>query len=527
MAGRSIMAGFDGATWRLLDVLIERGLMPRLKELKETGTFGLLRSTDPPVTGPAWVSMVTGVGPGTHGVFDFTLPGRDLFQRSPASTGAIAVSTIYEKLSPAVILNLPVSYPPLTANPTITSLMTGASGPLHPRELMERPWGGNYRVVPDASLLREGKIAEYLGDVRALEKVRFEALKNLWQHEEWKLMLVVFSGSDWASHAAFGPLLAEAGAVPEGEALFADLDSYLGWMVEHLEKEDHLLLVSDHGFGVKKGFFLVNEWLAREGWMELRSASERKSIHAFDAALHKKDAPGGEKPPKAAISRCRAPGLLGRAWRRLYREGLEKWNPRLEAEESGTKAIAPSAEQRGIYVNDSERFQGGKVAPAERPKIAAELARKLSTLEDPDGDRLFEWVRPAHEVYSGPLAEAGPDLLFDAPEWECSAALSLFHLDCFQKEEIGGHEPEGVVLAIGENIKPEELSGMNIVDVAPVLLHWAGEPVPAHMEGRVPPALALDVDVEESAAWPLPERSGASDEENEVAQRLKGLGYLG
>ena len=71
------------------------------------------------------------------------------------------------------------------------------------------------------------------------------------------------------------------------------------------------------------------------------------------------------------------------------------------------------------------------------------------------------------------------------------------------------------------------MEGMNIVDVAPVLLYWAGEPVPSHMEGRVPPALDLGAEVEEGSAWSLPERSGVSDEENEVAERLKGLGYLG
>lgn len=527
MVGRSIMVGFDGATWKLLDVLIERGVMPRLKELKEAGTFGLLHSTDPPVTGPAWVSMVTGVGPGTHGVFDFTLPGRDLFHRLPASTSKIAVSTIYEKLNPAVLLNLPVSFPPLTGNPTVTSLMTGASGPLHPSELLERPWGKSYRVVPNASLLRDGKLREYLKDIRELERVRFKALKDLWGHEEWRLFLVVFSGSDWVSHAAFGQLMAKAGVVPEGEELFADLDSYLGWMVEHLEKEDHLLLVSDHGFGVKKGFFLVNEWLARDGLLGLRPASERKSVHAFDAALHEKDALGGEKPPLAAVGRCRAPGLLGRAWRRLYRDALERWDPRLEADPSATKAIAPSAEQRGVYVNDSGRFSGGVVSPEERQQVASRLLERLSALEEPDGGPLFEWVRPVSEVYSGPLAEAGPDLLFNAPKWECSAALSLYHLDCFQREEVGGHEHDGVVLAIGGGIRSGEVEGMNIVDVAPVLLHWAGEPVPLHMEGRVPSALDLGVDVKEGSAWSLPERSGAIDEENEVAERLKGLGYLG
>ncbi len=522
------MTGFDGATWELLNALIERGAMPRLKELKSEGVSGALRSTDPPVTGPAWVTVATGVGPGRHGVFDFTLPKEELFHREPAATHHIRVKTVYEHLRPAVLLNLPVTYPPLTGDPTVTSLMTRGPSPIFPPVLRERPWSGAYRVVPDTSLLRAGNVEAYLRDVRALERARFDALKDLWDREDWRLFMAVFSGSDWASHAAYGTLLGKPGECREGEALFGDLDGYLGWIADHMEKDDHLLLVSDHGFAEKKGFFLINEWLIREGWARQRPITALPgNVHAFDAALHAEDGKVGKSPPGVTVERCKTPGLRGRLWRRWYRGRYEHWDPRLELDPLETLALAPSAEQRGVYVNDRKRFSAGTVAPEERAGVASAIVQRLREARDPNGDALCEWVRSGCDLYTGPVASRGPDLLFNTPDWECSATLSLYHLDLFQPGGVGGHDPMGIILAVGKGIPGGSVAGMTLADIAPVLMHWAGESVPGHMEGRVPDELALGRSPGTAPPWTSPRRSRAQEEGCEVAERLRSLGYLG
>ena len=45
--------------------------MPFLAKIFAEGTRAKLRSTPNPLTPPAWVSLMTGRGPGHHGVFDF------------------------------------------------------------------------------------------------------------------------------------------------------------------------------------------------------------------------------------------------------------------------------------------------------------------------------------------------------------------------------------------------------------------------------------------------------------------------
>ena len=66
-----LLLGLDGATDTVLDPMIASGMMPNLGALLNRGTRGTLRSIMPPLTPPAWTSLMTGKHPGQHGVFDF------------------------------------------------------------------------------------------------------------------------------------------------------------------------------------------------------------------------------------------------------------------------------------------------------------------------------------------------------------------------------------------------------------------------------------------------------------------------
>ena len=70
-AARLLIIGIDGGDWDLLDAFIEKGRMPNLAALVRRGARADLTSCFPPVTAPAWTSMVTGVNPGRHGIVDF------------------------------------------------------------------------------------------------------------------------------------------------------------------------------------------------------------------------------------------------------------------------------------------------------------------------------------------------------------------------------------------------------------------------------------------------------------------------
>src|SRR6266567_163964 len=67
---RVLLIGWDGADWRILDPLLEAGVLPNLAALIDRGGRAVLRSTIPTHSWTAWPSFLTGVDPADHGVFD-------------------------------------------------------------------------------------------------------------------------------------------------------------------------------------------------------------------------------------------------------------------------------------------------------------------------------------------------------------------------------------------------------------------------------------------------------------------------
>ena len=67
-----IIIGLDGATYKLIDPLIQQKKLRNIARIKDKGFYGTLESTIPPITAPAWLSMITGKNPGKQAftIFD-------------------------------------------------------------------------------------------------------------------------------------------------------------------------------------------------------------------------------------------------------------------------------------------------------------------------------------------------------------------------------------------------------------------------------------------------------------------------
>ncbi|MCA9601530.1 MAG: alkaline phosphatase family protein, partial [Myxococcales bacterium] len=72
MTAKHLLIGFDGADLHVVEELGAEAL-PNLFALMERGAFSPLESVKPPATLPNWLTFLTGVDPGEHGVFDFTV----------------------------------------------------------------------------------------------------------------------------------------------------------------------------------------------------------------------------------------------------------------------------------------------------------------------------------------------------------------------------------------------------------------------------------------------------------------------
>ena len=89
---RVIVLGFDGMDYRVTAQLMAQGRMPNFSKLAASGSFGPLATSTPPQSPVAWSTVISGLDPGGHGIFDFIhrdpatmLPYLSTTRTSPAS----------------------------------------------------------------------------------------------------------------------------------------------------------------------------------------------------------------------------------------------------------------------------------------------------------------------------------------------------------------------------------------------------------------------------------------------------------
>ena len=77
---RVIVVGFDGMDPKLTQEMMTDGRLPNFSRLWERGGFSPLQTSIPPQSPVAWSTLISGLNPGGHGIFDF-------IHRDPAPPG--------------------------------------------------------------------------------------------------------------------------------------------------------------------------------------------------------------------------------------------------------------------------------------------------------------------------------------------------------------------------------------------------------------------------------------------------------
>ena len=126
---RVLVVGLDGGTFDILKPQMQAGAMPALQRLMAGGGHGILRSTLPPITGPAWRTFATGCNPGKHGVIDFVEFDRRTRRVRVKDVSSVPVPTFWDELGRqgkrVGIMGVPMTYPPRPVNGfLLTGLMT-------------------------------------------------------------------------------------------------------------------------------------------------------------------------------------------------------------------------------------------------------------------------------------------------------------------------------------------------------------------------------------------------------------------
>ena len=490
-----LVIGLDGASWDLIKPWAARGILPTFKKLLEKGVHGDLESTIPPVTVPAWISFATGKNPGKHGCYYFGMPRGSLSNLRPITTRDICGKTFYELLDESgkdcILINLPGSYPPRGKGPIITSFLTQGDNFVFPANIVDEiPKLRSYRILPDYSLYVKGKIEDFIIDIRNWEGNRFECAQELFA-KRWDLFFVLFSGTDLVQHQIYDKLI--HGEIDKGSAaikLYQDIDRYIAWFVENAPKGTDVLLMSDHGFSVYKKTFHTNQWLRREGYLEVepRTRPPLAQLRAVQAIEKAKVGRRGVKLPNFLLNHLNLLTPLLPVYKMLRRMlNIELQAGALQPTVSQSSAYSPWDWM--IYINDRRRFTDGKIDAEQYEKLKTEIISKLKQVKDPQtGQSVVNNVWRKEDIYTGPRLDIAPDIVLMSDEFLISSTIrggKLF-TKSFTTRITNWHSLNGVFLAYGPSIKEgAKIQGAKIHDLAPTILHLFGVQVPDDIDGRV------------------------------------------
>src|SRR3984893_1429659 len=170
-------------------------VMPNVSRLIRAGVRAPLRTTDPPISVPAWPVMFTGVDPGTLGFYGFRHRLNHSYTKTYVPTsGHLPVPTVWSVASDAgrrvAVIGMPSGYPPIPVNGVFVSDFLTPAGstdttfPPELREEIDREFGGYTFDVTFRAQNRD----ELFGQIVAMTKRRFDVAEWLFRREPWDLV---------------------------------------------------------------------------------------------------------------------------------------------------------------------------------------------------------------------------------------------------------------------------------------------------------------------------------------------------
>ncbi|MCB9130628.1 MAG: alkaline phosphatase family protein [Anaerolineales bacterium] len=207
---RLLVIGLDGATFDLLEPMATQGWLPNLSHVLADSARGVLRSTVPPLTAPAWTSFQTGLRPGSHGVFSFQRRLDATLEREFVNSTAIHGPRLWHWLArhglTTGVVNLPMTWPPLPM-PAGSYVVTGMETPdtsvpfTDPPELADELRAMNYvcdlRVkLHERDFRSAAGVTSIARDLLEVLRLREQAVFKLLAERPTDALVVVFETPD-------------------------------------------------------------------------------------------------------------------------------------------------------------------------------------------------------------------------------------------------------------------------------------------------------------------------------------------
>ncbi len=290
LAKKVLLVGWDAADWKIINPLLDQGLMPTLEDFVNHGVMGNLATLHPILSPMLWNSIATGMRPDKHGILGFVepnaRPGLDTGGLRPVTSTSRKVKAIWNILTqrgykthvlgwfaghPAEPINgIAVSdlypyapsplakewpLPPGAVHPE-SMRATFAALRMRPSEVTEAailPWIPRAAEIDQEKDKRLQSFAKILAETCSIHNAATWILQN----QPWDFLAVYYNAIDHFCHGFmhFHPPRMEG--IPEVQfEIYKDVvngayrfhDMMLQTLVELAGPETTVILVSDHGF---------------------------------------------------------------------------------------------------------------------------------------------------------------------------------------------------------------------------------------------------------------------------------------
>lgn len=465
MTKKVLIIGWDCAPpdW-VFDKWIDN--LPTLKSLLKRSLYGNLQSTIPPITVPAWQSMLTSKDPGQLGVYGFRNRKDYSYDGQYFSNGAdILEPAVWDILGrygkKSILVGVPQTYPPREINGhMVTCFLTPSikSQYTYPNELRDEIEKNIGEYIPDVKHFRTDDRDFILKQIYEATKTRFKTFRHLLKNKEWDFGMIVEMGTDRIHHSFWKFLdpkhpKYEAGnkyenVIPE---YYKYLDNELAETLEAAEachgmpshNETAVMVVSDHGAKAMLGGICINEWLIKEGLLTLKEY------------------------PKVPTP-------------------IEK----LQIDWAKTKVWGAGGYYARIFMNVKGREPNGQIPANEYKKVRAELKEKIENIKDEQGEKLATVAYIPEETYKD-VKRIPPDLIviFDELRWRSVGSVGINSIYTYENDtgpDDANHAQDGMYMLYNpkHNFNGKRNDKQHLMDIAPTVLDLLGIAIPKDMQGK-------------------------------------------
>ena len=494
-----LIIGLDGASFDLLNHLKSEGCLPAFSKLINEGLFYPLNPTTPPHTAPGWVSSLTGVNPGNHGIYQFWDTQSPSYVGRFMGSNDVGVPFIWKILNESGystgLINIPMTHPPKEVNGYIlTWPLSNTLRYCYPADLIKEIAAHQGHYASDLVTMFNGDI-NYINEALEITRKRLQTIKYLVQNKSVDFFMTVFTEIDRVSHFYWHYMANDDNNYGLRDAIkniYIETDRVLGEILDLLEDDTTLMVYSDHGFEQGDIDFYVQTYLKKVGLLNLKQKSDDY--------------------------------VLEDNWFEYVHD-----NKKYTVDWDKTIAYMAAPGSYGININLKGRQEKGIIEPSEYEETCQKVIEQLKLVVNPSNNKpLFKEVVKNSSVYHGELTCSAPDIIMIPENWGTMVHHKITDSDLFsfEPEQKGMHSMDGIFLMYGNNVKDlDHTPPPNLHDIAPTILDLFDVPIPSYMEGASIFSLQEKRDTNIPFKLSNGQSSYSDEEQSEIKERLKNLGY--